>query len=293
MASQPDKLDAYQRAVAALTKQLGKRFVLGEWLGGQHLGARAVESEDGVRGVLKVSDHAYKPVVEQAVRLIEQLRAAGYPAPRSLCHGSLPGGYFYLQERAVGYPMRAGGVWQELNADELAILLGLLTRHSALAPEASHNWSQSVESVTLHRLHEWVVVAESKIPVVQELLQACERCVAGINHSTLRHTDLVIGDFGPHNILVDHAGNVTAVIDLEGAGRGDRVIDLVGLLYMVEPQLLGVVRAAALEIANPAALAVCGVYWIVHRLYLGIKGVECENLQSAAEQMLTYFDLLA
>ena len=65
---------------------------------------------------------------------------------------------------------------------------------------------------------------------------------------------MAIGDFGPHNVLVDDEGRITAVIDLESAGRGDRVIDTVGLLYMVEPHLLGVVRNAAQAIASPEVL---------------------------------------
>jgi hypothetical protein len=100
MTPQLDDAGSFQRAVDALTDQLGKRFLLGEVLGGQHLGARVVDAEDGTRGVLKVSDDAYRSVVEHAVRLTEQLRTAGYPAPRPLHHDPMPGGYFYLQARA-------------------------------------------------------------------------------------------------------------------------------------------------------------------------------------------------
>lgn len=290
----PQQVDpgSFQNAVATLTDQLGKRFVLGEMLGGQHLGARAVDAEDGTRGVLKVSDDAYRSVVEYAVRLTGQLRAAGYPAPRPLHHGPMPGGYFYLQERAPGRPMRAGGVWRELDADELAVLLRVLDCHSALAPSVAHDWSKRVEEVALYQQREWTVVARSQLPVVQKLLEACERRVAGLSDPALRHNDLVIGDFGPHNVLVDDEGRVTAVVDLESAGRGDRVIDAVGLLYMVKPHLIGVVRDAALKIASPEALAVCGVYWIVRRLCIGIR-TDDENLRPAAEQMLACFDMLS
>jgi aminoglycoside phosphotransferase (APT) family kinase protein len=144
----------------------------------------------------------------------------------------------------------------------------------------------------LHQRDEWTVVARSQLPVVQKLLAACERRVAGLSDPAMRQNDLVIGDFGPHNVLVDDEGRVTAVVDLESAGRGDRVIDTVGLLYMVEPHLLGAVRDAALAIASPEALAVCGVYWIVRRLCGGIESGD-ENLRPAAEQMLAGFDMLS
>jgi hypothetical protein len=292
MTPQPDDASSYQRAMDELAEQLGKRFVLGEMLGGQHLGARAVDAEDGTRGVLKVSDDAYRSVVEHAVRLAGQIRAAGYPAPRPLYHGPMPGGYFYLQERAPGRPMREGGLYRGMDAEELAILLGVLDRHAALAAGAPHDWSKSVEEVALHPRREWAVVAQSRLPVVQRLLEACERRLAGLSDPAMRHNDLVVGDFGPHNVLVDDEGRLTAVVDLESAGRGDRVIDTVGLLYMVEPHLLGVVRDAALAIASPEALAVCGVYWIIRRLHAGVSA-NADNLRSAAEQMLAYFDMLS
>jgi hypothetical protein len=61
---------------------------------------------------------------------------------------------------------------------------------------------------------------------------------------------------------------------------------------MAEPHLLGVVRDAALAIASPEALAVCGVYWIVRRLHGGITSGD-DNLRPVAEQMLAYFDMLS
>jgi len=291
MTSRIDDVRSYQRAVDARTDHLGKRFVLGEMLGGQHLGARAVRAEDGTHGVLKVSDDAYQSVVEDAVRLAEHLRAAGYPAPRPLHHGPMSGGYFYLQERAPGRPMREGGVYTELDTDELAVLLNVLDRHATCAPAVSHDWSKSVKEVALHQRGEWSVVAQRKLPVVQKLLEACERCVASLGDPAMRHNDLVIGDFGPHNILVDNEGHVTAVVDLESAGRGNRIVDTVGLLYMVEPHLLHVVRDAALKIASPEAVALCGVYWIVRRLGSGIR-TDHDTLRLSAEQMLAHFDML-
>jgi Ser/Thr protein kinase RdoA (MazF antagonist) len=110
-------------------------------------------------------------------------------------------------------------------------------------------------------------MAQSPLSAVQRLLETCAQRCAGLGNPGWRHTDLVIGDFGPHNVLLNNYGHVAAVFDLEGAGHGDRVIDLVGLLYMVEPALLPSVRQHALQIASSAALTVCGVYWIVHRLY--------------------------
>src|SRR5262249_44851888 len=138
---------------------------------------------------------------------------------------------------------------------------------------------------------EWTVVAQSPLPAIQHLLETCERRCADLGDMSWQHGDLVIGDFGPHNVLLNDQGEIAAVFDLEGAGRGDRLIDMVGLLYMVELELLHDVRREALQVANRAVLTACGVYGIVHRLYQGIRAND-ENLEPVAQNMLVHVDLL-
>lgn len=187
--------------------------------------------------------------------------------------------------------MRSPGVWSELNQHELGLLLRQLDLHEGIAPAALPDWVSRVEEIALQQQGEWLVVAQSPLPVVQHLLETCARHCAKLDDPGWRRDDLVIGDFGPHNVLLDDQGQIVAVFDLDGAGRGDRVIDLVGLLYMVEPPLLQTVRHAARQIASPPALRTCGVYWIVHRLYQGIMA-NSENLAPIAQRMLAHVDLL-
>lgn len=280
-----------QRALDCANGELRKHFELSERLPGKS-GAWRVQSPDGEQAILKVFDDSYGATVAQTIPLVEQLRAAGYQTPRPLHHGKVPrGGYFYLQERLPGQTMRSPGVWSELNQHELGLLLSVLDMHAGLAPDVSLDWTRRVEEVALNQKGEWEIVAQSPTPAVQNLLDKCERRCAEIGDPGLSHGDLVIGDFGPHNVLLDGQGRFAAVIDLESAGRGDRVIDVVGLLYMVEPDLLDEVRRAALEISSSAALGSCGAYWIVHRMYLGIRAND-ERLELAAERMLAYFDFL-
>ncbi|MCE7982644.1 MAG: aminoglycoside phosphotransferase family protein [Caldilinea sp. CFX5] len=283
--------NAMQRALACLNGVQGKQFTFAEKLPGQS-GAWAVDGPDGERGILKVSADSDCATVAQIVRLIEHLRTAGYPTPRPLHYGSIPdGGCFYLQECLPGRPMRAPGFYAELNQHELGLLLRLLERHEGIAPATLPDRTAQVEAIALQQQDEWTVVAQSPLPAVQRLIERCAQRCAGLGDPGWRHSDLVIGDFGPHNILLNEQGQVAAVFDLEGAGRGDRVIDLVGLLYMVELAWLPDVRHAALQVATPAALTACGVYWMVHRLYQGIQS-DAENLADVAQQMLDHVDLL-
>lgn len=285
------QIDPVKRALDCLNHKLGRQFALSERLA-EKICTWAVAALDGQRGVLKVYDDSDYATVEQTMCLAEYLRAAGYPTPRPLHHGRIPGGgCFYLQERLPGRPMRSPGVYGELNQHELGLLLPLLDLHAEIAPATALDWTSKVEAVALQQQDEWVVVAQSPLPAVQRLLETCAQRCAGLGDPGLRHNDLVIGDFCPHNILLNDQGQVAAVFDLDGGGRGDRVIDMVGLLYMVELPLLHDVRRAALHIATPVALTACGVYWIVRRLYQGIL-VNDENLNPAAQQMLAHVDLL-
>lgn len=280
-----------QHALACLNDELRKRFTLSERLPGKS-GAWAVDSLDGERGILKVFNNRSCDRVERMVRLVEHLRAAGYPTPRPLHYGPIPGGgCFYLQERVPGHLMRSPGEYSALNHHELDLLLRVLDLHAGIGPEAWQDWTCQVEEVALRQQGAWAVVAQSPLPAVQSLLEICKRRCAELDDPGWTHSDLVIGDFGAHNVLLNDQGQLAAVIDFEGAGRGDRLIDMVNLLYMVGPEMLHVVRREALHIATPAALTACGVYWIVHRLYQGIRS-NAENLEPVAQQILAHVELM-
>jgi hypothetical protein len=129
-----------QRALDCINDELGKQFILSERLPGKS-GAWAVDSLDGERGILKISDGSDGGIVERTVHLAEHLRSRGYSTPRPLHNGSIPnGGYYYLQERLPGHPMRSPGVWSELNRHELRLLLHLLDLHAGIAPETAQDW---------------------------------------------------------------------------------------------------------------------------------------------------------
>jgi aminoglycoside phosphotransferase (APT) family kinase protein len=69
---------------------------------------------------------------------------------------------------------------------------------------------------------------------------ALEKWVRDVGHSVptdvLAGDDAVHTDFQPTNLLT-HNGRITGVVDWDGAGRGDRRLDLVTLRFGVWPQL--------------------------------------------------------
>ena len=73
-----------------------------------------------------------------------------------------------------------------------------------------------------------------------------------------------MGDFGPHNVIVDR-GRIRAVIDLDASGQGDRVIDLARLLRRADnnPTIRDRIFAEADAIDRHDRLLVAGAFWLV------------------------------
>lgn len=280
-----------RRALIYLSHQLDTALVLAERLSGKSR-AWALDAPDGTRWVLKVAHESTCDQVMALAALTAYLRSVGYPTPCMRYAGVLPdGGCVSLQEWLPGQLMRVPGIWTELNQDELRLLLSILARHAQLAPPDSRDWIAHVEAIVVQHQGEWEVVAQSRLLVIQRILGICQQHSAQLGALPWRHDDLVIGDFGPHNMLLDDHGQLAAVLDLEGAGRGARIIDLVGLRYMVEPTLLQQLQCEALAIAHPSVITASGIYWIIHRLYQGMHA-DAPQLESIAHQMLAHIDLL-
>lgn len=302
MSSQPpslsdDQADALhhhdlrmQHALNHLVSVYGKPFMRTARLPGKR-GAWAIASVDGACAVLKIFDASTCVEMWAMADIVTQLHACGYPTPRVLYVGQLPDGEgVYVQEWLPGQMLRTPGIWAELNADELQLLLAMLERHAQLAP-GGRDWVAAIESIVCQQQGEWAVVAQCPIPAVQQILARCQQRITQLDAPLWRRDDLVIGDFGAHNILLNDRGQIAAVLDLEGAGHGDRVLDLVGLLYMVEAPLLPRVRNAAHRIATPSTVTLSAIYWIIQRLYLGIQSLDTD-LAPIAQQMLAHIDIL-
>lgn len=99
---------------------------------------------------------------------------------------------------------------------------------------------------------------------------------------TPRTTDIVHGDFQHYNALVSKNDRLTGYIDWDGAGSGDRAIDLSRLLYDVyisEPALGYKASAGAIsklsnrivETSGPEALNTYMSHWILQVTDFGMQ----------------------
>jgi aminoglycoside phosphotransferase (APT) family kinase protein len=260
-----------EEIVSIVNVRLASDFALDGFLGGIGTGAwRLADRAGGRRAVLKLSTPTsgfLRSVVEGLPALTEHLRQRDYPTPPILAAGAVADGgtWFWVQAWSAGEPMeRALG--EPLSPGNLERLLATLNLHEAIAP-AGHvrDWSAFVHDNVLAGDHEWGVLAGVDDDGVRGALAALSDWLRPVDGVRLEDTDFVHGDFGPHNTIVD--GPTLAVIDLDSAGRGDRMIDLARLLRhgLGDPPIARRIIEKA-DAANARdRLRLAAAYWSVNR----------------------------
>ncbi len=230
------KLDApaLVRRIAAIT---GVRLILEGPCPGGEVGAAYVRWPDGRRSVLTQGRPRTGPLLDLA-------RAAGVPTARQQLSAHIDGMRIIVQQRLPGHPpTTVDAPLVHAMAALPGRLAGLLTdRHDVPAtdlyltgdgPGFCLHRPLAGHSRRTARLLDWVHdVGATTAPVTGD--------------------DLVHLDLHPGNVLVQD-GHLTGVVDWDGAGRGDRHLDLVTLQFTLAgsaPHLAPIV-AAHLAGADP------------------------------------------
>jgi hypothetical protein len=183
----------------AVLAAVGESWRLGEQLaGGLQGGAWRVHDGD-VTAVLKVHDPASDvPRNPDCATVVEHLRASGYPTPAWLASGVTDAGFGWsIQELAVGeHVMR-------FDAPSAARVIALAELQRSITPPTAYSWSDFVLAKT---------GLEMELP----------------------DDETVHCDFNVANILVLD-GRVSAVVDIDAAGRGCAAYDVVAMRASVLP----------------------------------------------------------
>jgi Ser/Thr protein kinase RdoA (MazF antagonist) len=214
---------AVVRRLAELTGAV--LVVEGPCRGGQ-VGAAYVRWPDGRRSVLTMGSAHTVPLVALA-------RIAGVPAARYELTADLGGTVVVVQELLPGAPPSAVGrplveAMIELNQR----MAGLLAGHPHLP--AVKLWLRA--SGPGYCLHEPLAGYDRRTAWLLGWVRE-----VGAGRDTADGDDLVHADYHLGNILVSD-GRITGVVDWDGAGRGDRLLDLVTLRFDLAfraPQLTG------------------------------------------------------
>ncbi|MDQ2879890.1 MAG: aminoglycoside phosphotransferase family protein [Actinomycetota bacterium] len=222
-----ERLDA-ERVAADVCAASGVGLRVGGPCPGRQVGAAYVQWSDGRRGVLTWHPGgSLAEIYAGPVTVLGVLRGSGYPAPRIELAVQLEDAVALVQELLPG--SQIDHVTTELLSRALAlndVQAGVLAEHPG------------VPAIQLHRredgpafcLHEPLRRLGRRGARLEQWIRE-----VGIEHPLgLFGDDAVHFDFHPANLLAD-ANRVTGVVDWDGAGRGDRRLDLVTLRFGLLP----------------------------------------------------------
>jgi hypothetical protein len=219
-------LDA-ESLLAGIREHTGIQLtLLGRAPGGQ-VGAAYVRWADGRDGVLTWWPDGSQASVRHmrlTADLLELARGRGIPVPEYTLIAELPDALAVVQERLPGTkPARIDGTLVEAMIAMNERFAGLLSdRRDVPVPDMYLRTSgpgfcvhESLErhSDRSRRLLHWA------------------REVGNAHPGWMTGDDLVHLDFHPGNVLVDHSGRITGIVDWDGLGRGDRHFALVTLRF--------------------------------------------------------------
>jgi hypothetical protein len=207
------RLDA-ARAIDIIAAETGVRPILEGMAAAGEVGAAYVRWPDGRRSVLTMGRPESAPLLEVA-------RAAGVPAPAyEVC---VPDGdlRYVVQARLPGAPP---------TVVDRALVERMLAINARLAGRVTEG--PSGPELFLRRsgpgfcLHEPLAAHDRRTARLLDRVREI-----GADRDIADGDDLVHLDFHTGNVLVDPSGDVTGVVDWDGAARGDGRLDLVTLRF--------------------------------------------------------------
>jgi hypothetical protein len=213
-----------ETVLAELAAATGVRLVSeGRCRGGQ-IGACYVRWADGHRSVLTAGPPGGLEAAQRAAALTADARAAGVPAPRYELVAGLPSCTAVVQE------LLPGTVPATMTRRTVASMVEVTRRCRGLLADRTDLPAPSLFLRTdgpgfcLHG------AMASYDPRTAQLLAVIEEAGAGLPEH-LTGEDLVHFDLHPENVLADETGEVTGVVDWDGAARSDRALDLMTLRF--------------------------------------------------------------
>ncbi len=225
-----------------------------DYTGGENQGAYRVVNADGTDAVLKLSANPmWRNQIERAKAATKHLRTLGYPVPQYLHVDSTSGGTFWLEDHLPGVGLTIPTTEQ---TTELLRLIEL-QKGQAISEVQGQDWSWYAGGV----------VFRGDGGLVRTLMQFSEETSAlvaqieGLDGKALSKTDLVHGDLNISQVLVNN-GQISAVLDWDQVGYGDRTMDLIGVWYslMEAPAPRDQVFAAIRQTADVQSIKIFAAY---------------------------------
>jgi hypothetical protein len=204
--------------------ELLNRFDKGEW------GAYRIAEPGKLSAVLKFFlDLSNTNIIdvdpELAKNITDRLHSLGYPVPKYVLIGRVGHGLYWVQQELPGKPL-----WKNPTVDQIEKILSFLFLQKNQAVSEKQNYSLLVKDTVFGKRSEHLRSTQIDTSEIGEFLDKLVLSVKDLEGLTLPKSDIVHGDFSYHQVMVDH-GKITGIIDWQGAGCGDWLVDLTRLIY--------------------------------------------------------------
>jgi aminoglycoside phosphotransferase (APT) family kinase protein len=208
--------------------------LLGRLPGGDHVGAMRVQLAGRANAVLKVLPWAHPNDLDatlRAQRVVEHMRARGYPTPAWLGVGATATHVWHLMDFVDAAPV------PELTPSIVEQLIEIVELQAGQASEPYDHWSYAWRLATGQEFGQDLAPSLSRAvaelsgysSVVSALVGRLRFLCADVPPPP-EAPDMVHADLIPGNVLVRH-GAVVAVVDIGNAGSGTRATDLTTLQW--------------------------------------------------------------
>jgi aminoglycoside phosphotransferase len=262
--------------------------LLSRLTGGVNGGATRVQLAGGAQAVLKAVLRARPDHLDEtfrAQRVVEHMRARGYPTPAWLAVGATATHVWHLMDFVDAAPA------SELTPSLIEQLMEIIELQAGQASEPYDHWSyawrvatgrdsavagQVLEEAPEHsQLRRSIAKLSGHSSAVSALIERLRLVCADVppprDAPDMVHADLAT----PGNVLV-RDGAVVAVVDIGNAGSGTRAIDLTTLLwYSCRDPLLDDVRrrlwTRILDLVGWEGAAVLTAAHILHMLEIPVR----------------------
>jgi hypothetical protein len=272
----PAPLGSKEHAVRTLISQATDMSFVSKMERGTN-GAYLIKDKDGVDHIFKlVSPNDVTPQIYNSAKASAAVDSLVARTPTYEEVKYTPGhGTWYMQELLPGIPA-------PVPSDRLiGQMMKLNDRQAENAIVGSENWNQKIMSALHDDANGWKKRIARTNQEGADLVGRVESFVAGASHD-LRSGDIVHGDFQHYNALVSPSDRLTGYVDWEGAGAGDRSIDVSRLLYdayvaekeagyRANPETLRMLAGKINEISGPSAVRSHMGFWILQVADFGAK----------------------
>lgn len=265
--------------VRAILGETGNFELVGKMERGTR-GAWLVRSPDQNQHIFKIAA-PYDAVkrFEQTADAVKKVDSLGVRVPRIEQVGySEKYGTWYVQELVNGFNAPAP------STRLIAQMIKFNERQAGAALKGQSNWSDDVMNSLYHDSRGWQETIARSGPEGKALVQQVRSMTEKNRNLQLPSGDIVHGDYQHYNALVSGARKerLTAIVDWDYVGRGDRGIDLSRLLYdgyvaeaelgfKANPQTLKMLGQHIESISGRAAFENYMNYWVLQVSEFGVK----------------------